>query len=278
MKSPGKPGWVHEEAGMRRIADALEVCRQDGRLAFIPYITAGDPDPETTLDLVRMLADEGADMIELGVPFSDPLADGVTNQRAAMRALAAGMNLATVLDLVARVRKTVKVPVVLFTYFNPIYRMGVEAFARRASQAGVDGVLVIDLPPDEDKRYRRTLTATGLDPIFMLAPNSSVRRRELIAACTEAFIYYISRAGVTGVRDDLPAGLREDVARLRLTCNRPVVVGFGVSRREHLLALEGKADGVVVGSALVRVVEEVGGGAAAVTGIRNVVRNLLGRS
>jgi len=261
---------------MRRIADALEECRHDGRLAFIPYLTAGDPEPETTLDLVRMLADEGADIIELGVPFSDPLADGVTNQRAAMRALAAGMNLAGVLDLVARVRKTVKVPLVLFTYFNPIYRMGVAEFARRASQAGVDGVLVTDLPPDEDKGYRRTLTATGLDPIFMLAPNSSARRREQIAACTGAFIYYISRTGVTGARDDLPAGLRQDVARLRLTCNRPVVVGFGVSRREHLVALEGIADGVVVGSALVRVIEEVGGGPAAVTAVRDVVRNLLG--
>jgi tryptophan synthase alpha chain len=263
---------------MRRIADALEECRHDGRLAFIPYLTAGDPELETSLDLVRMLADEGADIVELGVPFSDPLADGVTNQRAAMRALAAGMNLAGVLDLVARVRKTVKVPIVLFTYFNPIYRMGVEKFASRASQAGVDGVLVTDLPPDEDKGYRRTLTATGLDPIFMLAPNSSARRREQIAACTGAFIYYISRTGVTGARDDLPAGLRQDVARLRLACNRPVVVGFGVSRREHLVALEGMADGVVVGSALVRVIEEVGGGPAAVTAVRDVVRKLLGNA
>lgn len=263
---------------MRRIAEALDACRHDGRLAFIPYLTAGDPEPETTLELVRMLADEGADIVELGVPFSDPLADGVTNQRAAMRALAAGMNLAGVLDLVSRLRATVKIPVVLFTYFNPIYRMGVEDFARRASQAGVDGVLVTDLPPEEGKGYRRALTSTGLDPIFMLAPNSSAQRRELIAASTGAFIYYISRAGVTGARDDLPAGLRQDVARLRLACNRPVVVGFGVSRREHLVALEGTADGVVVGSALVRVIEEVGGGAAAVTGIRNVVRDLLGRA
>ena len=263
---------------MRRIAEALEVCRSAGRLGFIPYLTAGDPDPDTTIALVRMLAAEGADIIELGVPFSDPLADGRTNQKAAARALLGGTNLAGVLDMVSRIRATEKIPLVLFTYFNPIYRMGVEEFARRASRAGVDGVLVTDLPPDEGDAYRRVLSATGLDPIFMVAPTSDAQRRSMIARHTGAFIYYVSRTGVTGVREELPEGLRQDVARLRLACNRPVAVGFGISRRAHLEALSGVADAAVVGSALVHCIEKSGGGTAAVDAVRGLVRGLLGRA
>jgi tryptophan synthase alpha chain len=263
---------------VRRIAEALEACRSAGRLGFIPYLTAGDPDAETTVALVRMLAKEGADIIELGVPFSDPLADGRTNQKAAARALSAGTNLAGVLDIVGRIRNTETIPLVLFTYFNPIYRMGVEDFARRASRAGVDGVLVTDLPPDEGDVYRRVLAATGLDPIFMVAPTSDPDRRRMIARHTGAFIYYVCRTGVTGAREELPAGLREDVARLRLASNRPVAVGFGISRRAHLEALTGVADAAVVGSALVRCIEKSGGGTAAVEAVRALVRELLGKT
>ena len=263
---------------MRRIAEALAACRGAGRLGFIPYLTAGDPDAETTIALVRMLAAEGADVIELGVPFSDPLADGRTNQKAAARALAGGTHLAGVLDIVGRIRATEKIPLVLFTYFNPIYRMGVEEFARRASRAGVDGVLVTDLPPDEGDTYRRVLSATGLDPIFMVAPTSDAERRRLIARQTGAFIYYVCRTGVTGARDELPEGVLQDVARLRLACNRPVAVGFGISRRAHLEALAGVADAAVVGSALVRCIEESGGGQAAVESVRAFVRDLLGKT
>jgi tryptophan synthase alpha chain len=263
---------------MRRIADALEKCRNSGRLGFIPYLTAGDPDRETTVAVVKMLAAEGADVIELGVPFSDPLADGSINQRAASRALAGGTNLAGVLDMVAELRETESIPLVLFTYFNPIFRMGVDEFSRRASRAGVDGVLVTDLPPEEGEVYRRVLGATGLDPIFMVAPTSDTERRQLIARQTGAFIYYISRTGVTGTREELPAGVREDVARLRLTCNCPVAVGFGISRRAHLEALSGVADAAVVGSALVQCIEETGGGPAAVEAVRSLVRELLGKT
>lgn len=261
---------------VRRIAQALEISRHAGRTAFIPYLTAGDPDAETTVALVHMLAQEGADIVELGVPFSDPLADGVTNQRAAERALAGGTSLTSVLAMVERIRSESPIPIVLFTYFNPVYRMGVETFARRASRAGVDGVLVTDLPPDEGESYRRALSATGLDPVFMVAPTSDARRRAMIAQRSGAFIYYVSRAGVTGARDELPAGLRRDVARLRLESNRPVAVGFGVSRREHMEALAGAADAVVVGSALVHTVAQAGSGEAAVQAARDFVRQLLG--
>ncbi len=262
---------------MNRLSASLARAREEGRLAFIPYITAGDPDAGTTLAVVRMLADEGADMVELGVPFSDPLADGVTNQRAAERALAGGMTLRGVLGLVQRIRETSEVPLVLFTYFNPIYRMGLDAFARDAARAGVDGVLITDLPPDEDEGYRRSLAATGLDPIFMLSPTSGPERVALVSRCTGAFIYYIARTGVTGARAELPAGLRTEVARIRLTSSLPVAVGFGISRRAHLEALAGAADGAVVGSALVRRMEEAGGGEASVEAVRALVRELLGR-
>ncbi|MFQ5669481.1 MAG: tryptophan synthase subunit alpha [Acidobacteriota bacterium] len=262
---------------MKQIAGALATAREQGRLAFIPYLTAGDPDPETTVVLVKMLAAEGADIVELGVPFSDPLADGVTNQRAAERALAGGMTLSGVLDLVQEIRTHTRVPLVLFSYFNPIYRMGIERFSRRAASEGVDGVLVTDLPPDEGESYRALLSSHGLDPIFMLSPTSSPARIRLVAAKTAGFIYYISRTGVTGAHATLSPGLRADVARLRLHTSLPVAVGFGVSRPEHLEALAGAADAVVVGSALVKVIESAGKGSSAVEAARTFVRGLLGR-
>jgi tryptophan synthase alpha chain len=187
------------------------------------------------------------------------------------------MTLAGVLEVAGRIRATSPVPLVLFTYFNPIYRMGVAEFARQAARAGVDGVLVTDLPPDEDLTYARQLAATGLDPIFMLAPTSGPERTALVARSTGAFIYYISRAGVTGAQGELPAGLREEVARIRLTSSLPVAVGFGVSRRAHMEFLAGAADAAVVGSARVRCMEGSAGGAAAVEAVRRCVRELLGR-
>ena len=260
---------------MSRLATALSRARDEGRLALIPYLTAGDPDAETTRDIVWMLEKEGADIVELGVPFSDPLADGVTNQQAAERALAGGMTLTGTLELAGEIRAASQLPLMLFTYFNPIYRLGFERFAREAARAGLDGVLVTDLPPEEADDYRATLIGEGLDPVFMLSPTSGPERIRLVAEKTRGFIYYVSRTGVTGVRDALPEGLREEVARLRLTTGLPVAVGFGVSRREHLQSLAGAADAAVVGSALVRRIAETGGGQAAVEAVRGFVRGLL---
>jgi tryptophan synthase alpha chain len=260
---------------MNRIGDAFARARSEGRLAFIPYVTAGDPDRATTLDVVRMLVDEGADIVELGVPFSDPLADGVTNQRASERALAAGMTLGGVLDLVAELRAFSAVPLVLFTYFNPIVRAGIESFARSAAAAGVDGVLVTDLPPEEGTDYCRALGEQGLLPIFMVSPTSGPRRLTLVAERSRGFIYYVSRPGVTGARSDLPPGLAPDVAAVRRAAGLPVVVGFGISRPEHLRLLAACADGAVVGSALVRALETHGGGEPGVRAVREVVRRLF---
>lgn len=261
---------------MSRLATALSRAREQGRLALIPYLTAGDPDADTTRDIVWMLDKEGVDIVELGVPFSDPLADGVTIQRAAERALAGGMTLAGTLELAGEIRAGSQLPLMLFTYFNPIYRLGVETFARDAARAGLDGVLVTDLPPEEAGSYRDTLIDAGLDPVFMLSPTSGADRVKLVAEKTRGFIYYVARTGVTGERDTLPDGLRDEVARLRLTTGLPVAVGFGLSRREHLEALAGAADAVVVGSALVRRIAEAGGGEAAVAAVRELVRELRG--
>jgi tryptophan synthase alpha chain len=261
---------------MSRLTAALTSARAAGRIGFIPYLTAGDPDAETTIDLVLMLAEEGADVIELGVPFSDPLADGATNQRAAERALARGMTLAGTLDLAASVRARVPVPLVLFTYFNPIYRMGTQEFARRAHGAGVDGVLVTDLPPEESETYGAGLREVGIDPVFMIAPTSGPERTARIARAGRGFLYYVSRTGVTGERAELPAGLREDVTRLRLGVSLPVAVGFGLSRRAHVVGLTGAADAVVVGSALVRTIEEAGR-SEAVAAARRLTRELMGK-
>jgi len=261
---------------MSRLAMALSRAREQGRLALVPYLTAGDPDPATTRDIVWMLKEEGADIVELGVPFSDPVADGVTNQRAAERALAGGMTLAGTLALASEIRATCQLPLMLFTYFNPIYRMGIEVFARQAAEAGIDGVLVTDLPPEEAAAHRDALIDAGIDPVFMLSPTSGPERVRLVAEMTRGFIYYVARTGVTGARDTLPAGLRDEVARLRLTTGLPVAVGFGLSRREHLEALAGAADAVVVGSALVQRIADTGGGPAAVEAVRELVRELRG--
>ncbi|MFQ5720129.1 MAG: tryptophan synthase subunit alpha [Acidobacteriota bacterium] len=263
---------------MSRLAEALHRAREAGRLALIPYLTAGDPDAQTTRDIVLMLDEEGADIIELGVPFSDPLADGITNQRAAERALAGGMTLAGTLELVSEIRSASPVPLMLFTYFNPIYAMGVESFAKSASVAGIDGVLVTDLPPEEAEDYREILLDAGIDPVFMLSPTSGPERVRLVAEKTRGFIYYVCRTGVTGAQEALPDHLREDVARLRLTTGHPVAAGFGLSRPEHLEALAGAADAAVVGSALVRLIGAAESRAAAVEAVRAFVRRLQGGS
>lgn len=251
-----------------RIQSAVEARTKRGQTAFVPYLCAGDPNLPTTERLVRALAELGADVIELGVPFSDPVADGPTNQRAAERALAAGTTLDRILTALATWRATgFDTPVVLFTYANPLVRMGYAAFVQRAVEAGVDGVLVVDLPAEEaEGAYIEAMRAADLDTVFLAAPTTSPERLRRTAALTRGFLYYVSRLGVTGAQQDLAEGLRERLQALRPHVPGPIAVGFGIRSAEQAAALRGLADAVVVGSALVELVES--GGAPAGTGAR----------
>jgi len=241
------------------IDDAFERCREEGRAAFVPFLMGGDPDLATTGRLLGALAAGGADVIELGVPFSDPVADGPVNQRAAARALAAGTKLSALLELVARRRDELGVPIVLFTYFNPIHARGVERFAEQAAASGVDGVLCVDLPPEEARaRYLPALRGHGIDTVFLLAPTSGKDRVEAVAAASSGFVYYVSRTGVTGERTAVRTELDREIKKVRRKCSLPLAVGFGISTPEQVAAVGRIADGVVVGSALVRLVEEHG--------------------
>ena len=238
-----------------RITQRFAELRASGELGIVAYITAGDPSLDATLQFVLALAEAGADVIELGVPFSDPLADGPTIQRASERALKSGTTLAGVIDLVRRIRQSSQVPLVLFSYYNPILQMGFENFARAASQAGADGVLATDLTPEESTDYRRILAANNLDTIFLGAPTSTDERLSKIAAVSSGFVYVISRTGVTGAKDALPGDLPALLRRARAVTQLPIAVGFGISLPGHVSVLGGMADAAVVGSALVSEIE-----------------------
>jgi tryptophan synthase alpha chain len=244
---------------MSTLADLFRRCRKEKRAAFVPFLVAGDPSLETTEHLVVALAEGGADIVELGVPFSDPIADGPVNQAAATRALAAGTTLGGVLAAVARLRLRTAVPIVLFTYFNPIHRYGLRRFAEHAAASGVDGALVVDLPPEEAVGdYLDALAGAGLDPIFLLAPTSTAGRVRTVKRAGRGFVYYVSRTGVTGERSSLPTGLTSKLAKLRRSLGLPLAVGFGISTPEQARRVACHADGVVVGSALVRQVADHG--------------------
>jgi len=243
-----------------RISKRFADLRASGELGIVAYITAGDPSLEATLQFVLALAEAGADVIELGVPFSDPLADGPTIQRASERALKSGTTLAGVLDLVRRIRRSNspanEVPLILFSYYNPILQMGLEKFASAAAAAGADGVLATDLTPEESADYRRILAAHHLDTIFLGAPTSTDERLAKIAACSSGFLYLISRTGVTGAKDALPDDLPSLLRRARAATHLPIAVGFGISLPGHVSVLGGLADAAVVGSALVSEIEK----------------------
>jgi tryptophan synthase alpha chain len=238
-----------------RISKRFAELRASGELGIVAYITAGDPSLDATLRYVLALAEAGADVIELGVPFSDPLADGPVIQRASERALKAGATLAGVLGLVRRIRESSEVPLVLFGYYNPFFQMGIAKFAAAAATAGADGVLVTDLTPEESDEYRRILTAYQLDTIFLGAPTSTDERLAKIAACSSGFLYLISRTGVTGAKDALPDDLPALLRRARAVTQLPIAVGFGISLPGHVSVLGGLADAAVVGSALVSEIE-----------------------
>jgi tryptophan synthase alpha chain len=230
--------------------------RAAGERALVAYFTAGDPSLELTPRLVVEAARRGADVIELGVPFSDPLADGPVVQRAAMRALAGGTSLVRVLETVAKLRGESDVPLVLMTYYNPVLAFGLPAFARTAAEVGVDGVIVVDLPPEEAQPLAAEAKAVGLDMVYMVAPTSTPARLRLIARRSGGFIYAVSLMGVTGERRGLPPDLAAQIRALRLVTTKPICVGFGIGQPDQVAAVGSLADGVIVGSAIVRFVEE----------------------
>ena len=255
-----------------RLSDVFGRIRAEKRPGLVTYITAGDPDLPRTEGILRALDRAGADVIEVGVPFSDPLADGPVIQRATERALASGATLAGVLDVVGRVRKDLRAGVVIFSYANPILRFGAERFADAASQAGVDGVLVLDLPIEESADFRNLLASRGIDTILLLSPTTSDERLRAAAALGSGFLYAISRLGVTGVRDQVAEGAEAMVARIRAVSDLPLALGFGISKPEHVRAVGQWADAAVVGSALVNVIAEAGASDDVNTRVEEYVR------
>jgi tryptophan synthase alpha chain len=247
---------------MSRIAHAFAACRARGEAAFVAYLTAGDPSLDVTPELLHALVAGGADVIELGVPFSDPMADGPVLQRAAARAIRAGTSLARVLEMVATHGRALAVPIVLFGYYNPFLRYGIDAIARDAKAAGVDGFLCVDLPPEESADLAAALDRNALDLIRLLAPTTPLPRARTIARSASGFLYFVSVLGVTGARAELPAELPALVRRLRAVTTLPLGVGFGVQTPEQAGWIAGFADAVIVGSAIQRLVEEHGANGA----------------
>ena len=257
---------------MSRLAATFNRIRSNGHPGLVTYVTAGDPSLDRTGDILQALDRAGADVLEVGVPFSDPLADGPVIQRATERALAVGTTLSGVLDLVQRVRPDIAAPVVIFSYANPILRLGTERFADRARAAGVDGVLVLDLPIEEAHEFRGMMAQREIDTIFLLSPTTTDERIRKAAALGSGFLYAISRLGVTGARDALADGAREMVERIRTSSTLPVALGFGISKPEHVREVGRWADAAVVGSALVNIIAEAGGSPDLTSRVEEYVR------
>jgi tryptophan synthase alpha chain len=257
-----------------RLSATFARLRAAHERALVAYLTAGDPSFDLTVRLVAEAERRGADVIELGVPFSDPLADGPVIQRAAQRALAAGASLGRVLEAVEAARAEVRLPLVLLTYYNPLLAFGLRPFAERAAKAGVDGVIVADLPPEEAGPLGVEAEAVGLDLIHLVAPTSTPERMRLIARRSRGFIYLVSLTGVTGERAALPAELEAQIRALRLVTTKPVCVGFGIGRPDQVAAVGRVADGVIVGSAIVRLVEERAGSPSLVADVGDFIASL----
>lgn len=241
---------------MTRIEKKFGQLKAEGRKAFIPYLTAGDPTLEITLELILALEKAGADVIELGVPFSDPIADGPVIQRATERALHNGVTLHKVLQLGENIRKKSEIPLVLFSYFNPLLNYGLEKLASDAIKAGIDGVLASDLTVEESEVFVRTMRGAGLNTVFLVAPTSSRERMKKIAETSSGFLYAVSRTGVTGEQQELASDLKDFLQMLRPHTKSPIAVGFGISRPEHVRAVWQEADAAIVGSSIVKEVEQ----------------------
>jgi tryptophan synthase alpha chain len=249
---------------MTRLHERFRSLRARGEKALVVFVTAGDPDLDTTEAIVMALAEAGADAIELGVPFSDPIAEGPTIQRASERALASGTSLRRILESVRRLRANLDTPLILMGYTNNFLAMGVGPFARAAAEAGVDGVIVVDLPPEEGEAFYAEVKEVGIDPILLAAPTTSAERLEMLARNTRGFLYFVSLTGVTGARSTLSETLERELKTVRAHTDVPVCVGFGISTPEQARALAAQADGVVVGSAFIDRIEQAGSRAAAV--------------
>ncbi|MBI4707273.1 MAG: tryptophan synthase subunit alpha [Candidatus Omnitrophica bacterium] len=241
---------------MSRIEQTFKQLRKSGGKALIPYIMTGDPSLEATKKLIADIEEAGADIIELGVPFSDPLADGPTIQRAHERALQNGVTLRKVLALVKEIRQSSEVPLVLMTYFNPVFKFGIEAFAREASNAGVDGVIIPDLIPDEADDFIKAARQFKLDTIFLLAPTSTLERIKKVVKASTGFIYYVSITGITGAKLSIGNPMKDTLEIIRSNTGKPVAVGFGISTPQEAASVSKLSEGVIIGSAIVRLIAE----------------------
>jgi tryptophan synthase alpha chain len=264
-----------QEVYLSRIAAVFDKMKEEGKKGFIPFITAGDPDLPTTLELIIELARAGATLIELGIPFSDPMADGPVIQRASERALLQRVGVGEVLQVVSEARKETDVPIILFSYFNPLLQFGIEKLANEMKRAGVDGVLVTDLIPEEAEEFAATMRKDDLDLIFLVAPTSTDERLRLIAERASGFIYAVSRAGVTGAREQMSAEAERLVRRVRQFTDLPVAVGFGISKPEHIVDVGRYADAAVVGSAIVSEIEKAESPEDAVASVGHYARGLI---
>lgn len=252
---------------MNRIDQKFIELKKAKRKAFIAFITAGDPDLKTTEALVLGFEKAGVDIIELGVPFSDPMADGPTIQASSMRALKHHVNIADILKLVSRLRARTQIPIVLMPYYNPVFHYGVTRFVKDSSAAGVDGVIIPDLPPEEAGELMAAAKKSDFATIFLAAPTTTDARLPKIVRASQGFIYYVSLTGVTGVRKDIPVDFKRDIGRIKSITAKPVCVGFGISTPEQVKAVAAAADGIIVGSAIVRCIEQN-------IGNKNIVQNV----
>jgi tryptophan synthase alpha chain len=259
---------------MSRIAERFARLRAERQPGLVTYITAGDPDLARSAEILKVLDRAGVDVLEVGVPFSDPLADGPVIQRATERALASGTSLRGVLKMIGEVRSQITAPIVLFSYANPICRLGFNGFARAAAAAGVDGVLALDLPIEEADEFRSAMAAAGLDTIFLLSPTTTEARIAMAATLGRGFLYGISRLGVTGARDRVASGAKEMVARIRRHTEMPIALGFGISTPAQVAEVTEYADAAVVGSALVSLIAEASGSPDLYERVETYVRGL----
>lgn len=259
---------------MNRVTKTFARLKREGRCGLVAYVTCGDPGVDETVAIALALAEAGADAIELGVPFSDPIADGPVIQAASWRALQRGTTIDDVFEIARRVRAKSEVALVAFSYLNPVMRYGIERFAGNAAAAGIDSLLVTDLPPESARDVRSALKSRGLGMVFLLAPTSSEARVRLVDRASDGFVYYVSTTGVTGARRDLDAGLVARLEAIRGQVSKPLAVGFGISKREHYAALFGRCEAVVVGSAIVRAIAE-GEPSGAAERASAVVRGIL---